>query len=203
MTDDDRNAAHEALQRLLEKLGESSGVLLDLRGYLEALDRYYSATAELLRRGRKLLIAAAIVGVGSAISLAVSAGQLRSIENSARSARASAAKVERIADRNTLAIRLGCQLIVDLINDAGVGETSSQSRVATLQRRLNGLLVRAITGRVLTVGERAQARRLARQIAAAGSLVATPDCEDISRYPARYIAALDPPAPTPMSGRRP
>ncbi len=209
MTDDERSGAQVALERLLEKLGEDSGVLSDLRGYLEALDRYYSATTdELLRRGRQLLFAVAIIGVGAVVALAITARQVQDIERAAARADASAARVARIADKNTLAIRVGCRLIVNLITDAGVGEArvdAPPSRFAKLQRELNGLFVAAITGRLLTVAERARARRLVRQIAAAGTLVQTPDCDRIARRPESVLSALpgDGAPSSAMNGRRP
>lgn len=189
MTHDERETA---LHRLLEKLGESSGILLELRDYLEALDAYYDATTtELRRRGVMLLRAAAVIGVGSVIALAITAAQVRSVERAASAADASAQNAARAAARNTVAIRVGCKLIVDLIVDAGAGDVGRDrpSDVAKLQRQLNALLVRAITARVLTSSERARARRLAVAIARGGALVQTPDCAAIAKHPERVLTS--------------
>ncbi len=182
----------EALHRLLEKLGHDSDVLSDLRGYLEALDAYYSATTtELLRRGRQLLGAAAIIGVGSVVALAVTAGQVREVRSAAAHARVSAARVARVADKNTIAIRVSCTLTVNLITDADVGKPSAvPTERQRAQRALNDLLVLAITQRVLTAPERARARRLARTIARGGPLVSTPDCDEIAKHPERVLSEL-------------
>lgn len=185
---------HAALHRLLEKLGEGSDVLRDLRGYLEALDAYYSATtAGLLRRGRMLLRAAAIIGVGSVVALAITAKQVGKAAQLAQRADNAAARVEKIAAKNTLAIRVGCTLIVNLITDAGVGEQPSDTQPSERQRAqqaLNDLLVLAITQRVLTAPERARARRLARVVASAGALVSTPDCDEIAKHPEDVVSEL-------------
>lgn len=192
MTPDDPHRA--ALHRLLEKLGEGTDVLKDLRGYLEALDTYYSATtAELLRRGRMLLRAAAIIGMGSVIALAITAIQLKQIEHSADRADVASKRVARIAAKNTVAIRVGCTLIVNLITDAGVGVQQTDDQITDRQRAqqaLNDLLVLAITQRILTSSERARARHLARVIARAGPLVSTPDCNEIARHPERVLSEL-------------
>lgn len=190
MTPDEHTEARarEALHRLLESLGDATGVLLDLRTYLEALDAYYSdTTQELLVRGRRLLRAAALIGFGVVVALGVSAAQQRNIEQAAMKADIAAADVKRVAVRNTLAIRVSCTLLTNAILESGAGGSGQPARTpaAKAQRANTELYIGAIVRRLLTPAERGTLRENARIVAKAGGVISTPDCDEVAKHPER------------------
>lgn len=194
--DDER--AEKALHRLLESLGDATGVLLNLKDYLRALEARYR------RLGHFVVRCIAIVGAGAVLAFLVVGFQIRQLEargdradRSADRADDATARLERTAQRNTKAIRVSCTLLSNAIIQSGAATPGNRP---TAQSRLTGIYIGAIT-RELTPAERAEVHRLQLIVASSGGgRVALPDCDDVARHPddVRALPLAPSPSRTPV-----
>jgi hypothetical protein len=185
--DDER--AEKALHRLLESLGDATGVLLNLKEYLRALEARYR------RLGVFVVRCIAIVGLGAVLSLIVVGCQIRNLEargdrvdRAADRADTATERLERTAARNTKAIRVSCTLLSNAIIQSGA---ASPGGAPTAQGRLTGIYVGAINRELLTPAERLEVHRLQLIVAGSGGGgVTLPDCDEVARYPDAVQALL-------------
>lgn len=198
--DDER--AEAALHKLLESLGNATGVLLNLKDYLRALEARYR------RLGHFVVRCIAIVGLGAVLAFVVVGFQIRQLENRGDRAEQSAARadeatdrLERTAARNTEAIRVSCTLISNAIIESGAAGERRASPTAS--ERLTAMLIAAIV-RGMAPAERAEVHRLQLITASSGGgRVTLPSCDDVAQHPETVQAIPLSPPPASLAPAHP
>ncbi len=177
------------LHRLMESLGEASGVLHDIDGKLEwteALRKYLVLQEKRWRRfvERSKRIVLGVI-VGFVISLVVLADAQRRAGTAATTAKSAAAKVKTLGLRNRLGIRVSCTLLAQAIADSSSTTGKPRTKAIRYSRERTALLIAALS-RSLTPAERERYRVLSERIEKAGGAVPVPPCDEVALHPERY-----------------
>lgn len=166
--------AQRILQKLMENLGEASGVLHGLSDYLEYMEDRGQRVI------RKLLRGAIIITIGFVIALAITGVAINRANNEADNAHDQAERAEVAIQKNRLAIRVGCTLLSNAILDASIPPPSTQKLVKEILEGMTAEEVQNFTA-------------LVKQEKEEGVGVQPPDCDEVARHPERVIEQPDSP----------
>lgn len=158
----------EVLQRLMERLGEASGILLGLREYLEFIE------LRAQRVIKRLLRAAAIMAVGFVVSLIIVGFAIDRAHRESERAQRQANRAEDSIEKNRLAIRVGCTLLANAILDANNARTPSTKK-----------LVEAIF-RTMSPQDQTEFLKLRKRERGKGA-IPIPNCDDVAKHPEKVI----------------
>jgi hypothetical protein len=151
----------EVLQKLLQRLGEASDILLGLREYLELIEWRSQRVI------KKLLRAATIMAMGFVIALVLTGIAIKRAHKEANRAKES-------IEQNRLAIRVGCTLLANAILEANRSRTPSTKK-----------LVEAIF-QTMSPQDQSEFLRLQKKEKNKGS-VPVPDCDEVAKHPEAVI----------------
>lgn len=127
-------AAQDALHRLLESLGNASGVLLDLRIYLERLD------ARDRRFVRLILRASVIFALGMIAAFVVTGCEVRDADTAASSAKRAAARADALISENRQLIDRLEVVAIDAQRQGAEADRKQCRQIEVLKGRLRAIL---------------------------------------------------------------